>query len=365
MEHGKENFKAMMLPSYFLEVGKLILSGANKIKRYLLTSEILMGMPITVDGKKITAAKPSSGKLRVFNSFKELMANADNDGKSKFIDIIKNPRLEIRFQPSTINDLMKTDDAKKYLQTKTFNIEVFHNKTRYVTRYDPYQMFAKVVWTTDKKVAEKYKQVAQLEAELQKFTEQAQKNARLIYDAQKKNLTAAQKQKLNEAVVNHNYAIQEFGKKLPPEIQLQSRMLNIQQLSEVVNIGVIPVIIWIVIAIIGTGATLYTATKITQLITDTVKHRNLLLSQQKNIETLLKAEELYASGKITKEGRDNVANEVKKSNEQARTEQQNIDNRSNAGFFGEIKSVIIWTGIAVVAAKVLPSLFSNNKGGSK
>ncbi|WP_144887539.1 hypothetical protein [Lacibacter cauensis] len=324
-----------------------------------------MGKSLTIGGKTFVAKKPSDNRLRVFNSFKELMANADNDAKAKYIDIVKNPELEIRFQPSTVNDLMKTSDINKYLQSMQFNVEVFHNNTRYVTRYKPNEMFAFVTFTSDKKVADKYQQVANLEKELKSFTEQAQKNAKLIYDAQKKNLSASQKQKLQEAVVTHNYTVQDFAKKLPKEIQLQVRTLNIQQLSEVVNIGVIPVIVWVVLAIVGTGATLYTATKITQLITDTVKHRNLLLSQQKNIETLLKAEELYAGGKITKEGRDNVANEVKKSNEQARTEQQNIDNRSNAGFFGEIKSVIMWAGIAVVAAKVLPSLFSNNKGGSK
>lgn len=363
MEDWEKTFKAVIIPSYFLEVAAIMLSGANKIRRYLLTSKIVMGKSLTIGGKTFVAKKPAANKLRVFNSYKELMANSDNDGKAKYVDILKNPELEIRFQPSTVNELMKTSDINKYLQSMQFNVEVFHNSTRYVTRYKPNEMFAFVTFTSDKKVADKYKQVAELEKELKSFTDQAQKNAKLIYDAQKKNLTASQKQKLQEAIVNHNYTVQEFSKKLPKEIQLQARMLNVQQLSEVVNIGVIPVIVWVVIAIVGTGATLYTATKITQLITDTVKHRNLLVAQQKNIQSIITADQLYADGKITKEGRDKVFTEVTKSNEQARSDQKSIDTRSNAGFFGEIKNILLWGGGIYLAAQVLPGLL--NKGGSK
>lgn len=352
-----------MIPSYFLEVGKLMLSGGNRVKRYLLTSKIVMGKILTLGGKSFLAKKPSSNRLRVFNSYKELGANADNDGKSKYIDILKNPELEIRFQASTVNELMKTADINKYLQNTQFNVEVFHNNTRYVTRYNPNEMFAMVTFTSDKKVVDKYKQVADMEKELKAFTDQAQKNAKLIYDTQKKNLNASQKQKLQEAVVNHNYTVQEFSKKLPKEIQLQVRTLNIKQLSQVVNIGVIPVVVWVVLAIVGSGATLYTVTKITQIIADTVKHRNILISQQKNIELMLKADQLFVEKKITKEGRDAAFEEATKNNEQSRDDQKNIDNRSNDGFLSEVKSILIWGGGIFLAVKILPGLINNNKGG--
>ncbi len=319
------------------------------MKRYILKTEL-----------NFTAQKPAGNRLRVYNSFKELAARSDYDGRSKYVDVLKHKNILAQLTDKTLNALMTAPSHLDFLQKNSFDLIVFVDGKRYVTNYDPKQMRFVTIHTPDPKSFERLKKIAEIEAQANAFVKQAAANAVAISNISKKNLTAAQTAKLQQAIVDHKFAIVQFQKSLPPEIKIEVKEVQIKNVQQEVSIGIIPVVVYVIAAIVvGGGVTAYVLPKLTQLLADVIRHKNNLIAQQKNIEAIALADKEYTEGKRTKEGRDAVWNEATKGNEQARNENRNMQENSGKTIFTEVKSILIWGTAAFLAVKILPGLFNN------
>lgn len=323
----------------------------SKVKRYIIKTEL-----------NFTAQKPAGAKLRVYNSYKELVARADNDGKSKFVDVKKYANILAQLEPSTLNILMTANNHLDYLQKNRFNLALFVDGKRYVTTYDPAIMRFITMHTSNTKVYENYKQLAKLEAEANAFIKQANDNAVMLQKLLKFSKSADQKAKLQEEIVKHRFAIESFKMSLPPDIKVQVREVQLSNVQENVAIGVFPVIIIIVVAIVaGAGVAAYTLPKITQIIADVARHRNNLLAQQANIRKMIEV----AGSNLPPADKERITKEIQKGNAAAQEDNKNIQENSNKGFFDDAKKILLWGGGIYVAAKILPSLFNNKSNGKK
>lgn len=318
----------------------------SKVKRYIVKTEL-----------NFTAQRPAGGKLRVFNSYKELIAGADNDGKSKFVDVTKkeNQNLLCQLQPSTLNILMTANNHLDYLQKNAFNLEVFADGRRFVCRYEPKQMRFTTLQTADKQVYERYKAIARLEAEANEFIKQARNNALLIAEFAKIARTEAQKAKLREMVVNHQFAINQFRLSLPPEVKVQVRAVDVKIIQQAVSIGVLPVVVIIIAAIVVSGGVAaYTFPKIMQIVADTVKHRNNLVAQQANIQRMIEVE----SSSMSEAAKERIRKQLEQSNKNLQQQNQQIVDNGSKSFFDDVGPLVKWIVVGYAAAKIIPPLLN-------
>lgn len=320
----------------------------SKVRRYIIKTEL-----------NFTAQKPAGGKLRVYNSFKELIARSDFDGKSKFVDVKKYPNILAQLEPSTLNILMTTANHLDYLQKNRFNLAVFVDGKRYVTTYEPSQMRFVTMHTPDAKVFNNYKELARLEAEANAFVKQAADNAVLISSFSKIAKTEAQLTQLRQMIVEHRFQIETFRSKLPPDIKMQVREVQVKDVQQTVSVGVIPLVVIIVVAIVaGAGVAAYTLPKITQIIADVIRHRNNLLAQQANIRKMIEV----AKSNLSPADKERITKEIEKANAAAQEDNKKIQANSSKGLFDDAKSLVLWTAGAYLAVKILPSLFNKTNG---
>ncbi|MES2773380.1 MAG: hypothetical protein V4722_04310 [Bacteroidota bacterium] len=233
--------------------------------------------------------------IRYFNSIAEIVAGLDYDNKPKYYDPKNYPTI-IGIVPAQaflkiLEDLQNVTSARAIAAKVGMNmVGEVNGKSRYF-KYLPGKMLIQFRGIKESEAAAIAKQ-KDLQAECDKVTNKA----RLVFDKLqtigKMQMDPDMRVKYVNAVAIYNATI--FDIQQTPGIKAELKKFETVTVS---GIGVVPVIVWAVVWIVGILGSVYL---IATAIEKVKKHQAILDAQAKNVEQILQAGMLYKAGKIDK-----------------------------------------------------------------
>ncbi len=237
--------------------------------------------------------------IRYFNSIAETVANLDYDKKPKYYDPKSTPVI-VGCYPAEIflealEQLQNVTKARAIAAKVGMNMYATVNgKTRYF-KYYPDKMLLQFRGIKESEAASINKQ-KQLQTECDLLNAKARKTFDLLVVMSKKPMDADMRKKFVDAVAMYNFSVLEI--KQIPGVTVQLKEFKTSTIS---GIGVIPIVVWAVIAIVA-------ALGVTAIIVDgisKVKTKQMLFDAQiRNLDAIAQADKDFQAGKISKETRD-------------------------------------------------------------
>lgn len=328
-------------------------------KRYVVGVELWVNMPVTVKGVTYSAKAPADRRLRVYRTYDELMARKN----AVVINVSTGIKMPVELFASTLLKLSTVEDPAVFLRDNRFNVKLYYNNQQYWYTYEPKEGILLYMSSTDPATADKLRQLANLELQMKQVLAAANRNATALAQLGK-NLHPQLRAQYNQAVVKHNATVNQIKNSTPPEMKFVLTQLQPAAVSGNAFIGLAPIVIIALAAVglVGNALLAYGATKIATLITDTIRHKNNLDLQYKTIEQMVRIDQQYKAGQLTPEGYKKIMEQAQGNLESSRTMNEGIQTSSGKSLFDEAKTLLIWGAGAVLAVKILPSLFNKSNG---
>lgn len=343
----------------------------KNIKRYVVGASLSFGKTYTVPLPKpfniqIKSPIPASGKLKIFNSYKEAISQNSYSGSTETIDVKYNPEFkDIILDPIYIKKIMEyPGNPYEYLKANSFPASLMWRGQQKYFMYDPREMLLYLNYTEDPEAYTRLKEMAQLEASITDWVAKAQRNARALaaFAKIKSQLNSRQQVMLQKEIVNHQYAVNTMKSLLPKGFFMQSVSVNASQINGTKNnaaVGVIPVIVWVV-AIIATGI-ITTGVVIGFYLSkkaEVDKRRNLLDANLQNINAIAAAGILKNQGAIDQGTYNEIvtaANSNINTNNGTLTQYGNADvkEQNSGGIMGKIQNIAIAFAAVFVVKEIL------------
>lgn len=342
----------------------------KNIKRYVVGASLSFGKTYKVPlpppfNIQIKSPIPASGKLKIFNSYKEAISQNSYSGSIETIDVRANPEFkDIILDPIYIKKIMEYDgNPYEYLKVNSFPASLMWRGVQRYFMYDPREMLLYLNYTEDAETFNRLKEIAQLEISINEWVVKAQRNARALaaFAKIKSQLNSTQQTLLQKEIVNHQYAVNSMQSLLPKGFFLQSVSVNASQINGTKNsyVGVIPVIVWVVAiistAIITTGVVVgfYLSKK-----AEVDKRKNLLDANLQNINAIAAAGILKNQGVIDQGTYDTIvtaSNNNMNTNNGTLTQYGNADvkEQNSGGMLGKIQNIAIVLAVVFVGKELL------------
>ncbi|HMO32318.1 MAG TPA: hypothetical protein PKE07_04915 [Lacibacter sp.] len=288
-------------------------------------------------------------------------ADALGRRNASLLDVSAGAKMAAKPLPATLTEMSITADPAAYLRDKRFVVQLFWNNQAYWYNYISTEGLFMYMHTSNPSDAQRLQRLGELEVAMQEVADLANRNAKALASL-KSNLHPALAARFNAAVNQHNSTVNEFKRTTPAEMKVVLQQSSIAQLQGVPYIGIAPVVLVVVavVGLAGMGLQAYTITRIVQLINDTVRHKNNLNSQYRNIQAMMQADRDYKAGLLTEQGRNAVFNEAQRHNEALTRENQQTAAAGQKSIFDEAKGLLIWGTLAVLSVKILPTLFTKS-----
>lgn len=338
---------------------------SKNIKRYITGCKLIFGKKysITYNAVKFTAGTPADGKLKVYNSFMELGAGRNVNGKKEFIDVKKYSSLgNIILEPSTIKILMeyKGNPVDYTAQYNRFFASLMWNGQRKYFEYNPSQMWLDVSYTADVAMYKKIQEAAAYEKKCKEFVDKAQRNASLLARLAKNatGMTRQQQEQLSLAVTKHLQGVNMFERNLPIGFILDKRMLKATNVPGIGFAFAIPVIVWVV-GIVST-AIVIVSVKYFDKCAEVEKEKQRMDDNYRAIQDIAKAAQQLNNGEITQgqyNDRVDADNKVIDVNTQLIKTAGEADaaDKQSGGFLGKMQNILLLGIAAAVVVKIIPS----------
>ena len=263
--------------------------------------------------------------IRYFNSISEIAAGLDYDKKPKYYDPKKQPVIRGAFPAAAplkaLEDLQNVASAKLLASKIGMNMVVTVNGSARYFKYYPGKMMLEFRGIKESEFTSISKQ-KELQAECDKLNAKARKTFDALMVLSKLPLDADQQRKFVDAVAIYNQSVIDI--KNMDGVSVQVKKFNT---AGVGSIGVVPVIVWAVIAIIALG-TVYIVTNTW----DKVKTKQMTFdAQTNNVLLMTQAALLKQQGKISQESYDKIMRSAQNNidtNNKNLTTAANADNKS-------------------------------------